>query len=60
MRLPRPQINSDLLLFYFMTGLAFVDGKLVISMGQDDIKVKFDITTVQDVFADMVHLPASN
>ena len=39
--------------YHFASGLAFVDGKLVVSYGCDDERSKFFITSAEHVFGDM-------
>ena len=42
--------------FLFSSGLAFVDGRLVISYGYDDHHPNFHITSVEELTADMEEL----
>ena len=52
LRLPRPADNTTLK-FHFTTGLTFVDGRLLVSYGYNDVRPMFLLTSVEALFSNL-------
>ena len=58
---PLPRPDTDRFWTHFTTGLAYIDGRLVLSMGEDCYGEEYDkprvyVTSVHELFGGMQHV----